>query len=315
MSNAVQRPYGLLAGTEMYGHEMLMSTTISSVVQISPPDAVSRRGASWTGMAAEIVQANRRGRINFHFRAPVHMLAVYERGVRHDGGIYVDRIAQSTPRNCGRKMVFVPAGCDYYEWQEPRTLPRIAYFYLDPVRLASEMGASRMSMTPRPFFEDAALWNTALKLVALMDRGGSENRRYGEALCTVLAHELVRLHAGSRGAGARIPGGLAGWQKAKVVAYIAEHLAAQIPLATLAQLVHLSPSYFCRIFKRSFGMPPQQYQIAQRIERAKMLLTAHAASVTDISFTVGYSETSAFCTAFRRVTGLTPSAYRMSLTY
>jgi AraC family transcriptional regulator len=62
-------------------------------------------------------------------------------------------------------------------------------------------------------------------------------------------------------------------------------------------------------------MPPQQYQIAQRIERAKMLLTAHAASVTDISFTVGYSETSAFCTAFRRVTGLTPSAYRMSLTY
>ena len=67
---------GLLAGTEMYGHEMPMSTTISSVVQISPPDAVSRRGVSWTGMAGEIVQANRRGRINFQFCAPVHMLAV-----------------------------------------------------------------------------------------------------------------------------------------------------------------------------------------------------------------------------------------------
>jgi AraC family transcriptional regulator len=107
-------------------------------------------------------------------------------------------------------MVFVPAGCEYYEWQEPRTLPRIAYFYLDPVRLASEMGASRMSMTPRLFFEDAALWNTTLKLIALMDSGGSENRRYGEALCIVLAHELVRLHADRRGAGARITGGLAG---------------------------------------------------------------------------------------------------------
>ncbi len=48
----------------------------------------------------------------------------------------------------------------------------------------------------------------------------------------------------------------------------------------------------------------------QRIERAKTLLAKHAASVTDVSLTVGYNDTSAFCTAFRRVTGLTPSAYR-----
>jgi len=32
--------------------------------------------------------------------------------------------------------------------------------------------------------------------------------------------------------------------------------------------------------------------------------------VTDVSLTVGYNDTSAFCTAFRRITGLTPSAYR-----
>jgi AraC family transcriptional regulator len=283
---------------------------MSSIVQFSPAEAVSRRIASWRTATCEIIEANRRGRIKARFRAPVHMLVVYEHGVRHDGHIYVDRLAQSAPRYCRRKMVFVPAGCDYYEWQEPRTLLRIGYFYLDPVRLASEIGVSGMSMTPRLFFEDAALWDTALKLIALMESGGSEKRRYGEALCAVLVHELVRLHANDRHAGARMTEGLARWQKAKAIAYIREHLAAQIPLATLAQLVHLSPSHFCRAFKRSFGMPPRRYQIAQRIERAKTLLTAHAASVTDISFTVGYSETSAFSTAFRRVTGLTPSAYR-----
>jgi AraC family transcriptional regulator len=60
-------------------------------------------------------------------------------------------------------------------------------------------------------------------------------------------------------------------------------------------------------------MPPQRYQLAQRVERAKALLQKHAASVTDVGLAVGYNDASAFCTAFRRLTGLTPSAYRRGL--
>src|SRR5277367_5856646 len=113
------------------GHEMLMSTTIFSLVQVSPPDAVSRRGVSWTGMAGEIVQANRRGRINFHFRAPVHMLVMYERSVRYEGRTLIQGLPQSTLRDCSRKLVFVPAGHEYHDWHEPRTLPRVAFFYFN----------------------------------------------------------------------------------------------------------------------------------------------------------------------------------------
>jgi len=60
-------------------------------------------------------------------------------------------------------------------------------------------------------------------------------------------------------------------------------------------------------------MPPQRYHTAQRIERAKALLAKRGASVTDVGFSMGYSETSAFSAAFRRVTGLTPSTYRRSM--
>jgi AraC family transcriptional regulator len=281
-------------------------------VQFSPADAVSRRVASWGNVTCEIVHANRLGRIEGRLRAPVHMLAVYERGIRQDGGIHVDGLAQSTLRDCRRKMVFVPAGSDYYEWQEPRTLPRTAYFYLDAALLASEWDLSRVSIAPRVFFEDGALWDTALKLIALIENSRPQNGRYADALCVVLVHELTQLNAEYQSADAHVQRGLAAWQRERVASYIAEHLAAPIPLATLAQLVRLSPSYFCRAFRLSFGMPPQRYQIAQRIERAKTLLARHAASVTDIGLTVGYNESSAFSTAFRRVTGLTPSAYRMS---
>jgi AraC family transcriptional regulator len=35
--------------------------------------------------------------------------------------------------------------------------------------------------------------------------------------------------------------------------------------------------------------------------------------VTDVGLTVGYSDASAFCTAFRRATGLSPTAYRRNI--
>jgi AraC family transcriptional regulator len=241
------------------------------------------------------------------------MLAVYERVVRQEGSTFIEGLPESTLQDCSRKLVFVPAGHEYHNWQEPRTLSRVVLFYFDPSRLAISPEPSSLSLAPRLFFEDVALWDTALKLATLIENSDSYSRLYIEALWVVLAHELVRLTTGKRCAEAHVNGGLAAWQRRKVAAYIEEHISEPISLAALAQLVRLSPSYFCRAFSQSFGMPPQRYHISQRIERAKTLLAKRAATVTDVGLTVGYSEASAFSTAFRRVTGLTPSTYRRSL--
>jgi AraC family transcriptional regulator len=288
--------------------------TADPLVQVSPSDAVSRRTASWPGMEVEIVQAGRRGRIDYRFCASVPMLAVYERGVRHAGCTLIAGLPASTLQDCSRKLVFVPAGHEYHDWHEPRTLSRVVFFYLDPARLAisSAMGLPNLPLAPRLFFEDGALMETALKLAALIENGGSD-QAYLEALGVVLTHELVRVNAGGQIPAARINGGLAAWQRRKAVAYIEEHVAEPISLAALAGLAGLSSCHFCRAFRQSFGMPPQRYQLSQRIERAKLLLAKRSASVTDVGHAVGYNDTSAFCTAFRRLTGLTPRAYRRSL--
>jgi AraC-like DNA-binding protein len=294
-------------------HQPAATPVIDPMVQISPSEAVTRRGVRWPGMAGEVVQANRRGRINFRFCAPLHMLVMYERGVRQEGGTSVQGLPQSTLRDCGRKLILVPAGHEYHDWHEPRTLPRMTFFYFNPARLANVPGLhfSSTSFAPRIFFEDGALWDTALKLRTLIDDGGSD-RLYIQALGLVLAHELVRLNTRLHCAKAAVYGGLAAWQRRKAIDHIEEHLAESISLATLAQLVRLSPNYFCRSFSQSLGMPPQRYHAARRIERAKMLLAQPGSSITDVGLTVGYSETSAFSTAFRRISGLTPSAYRRS---
>jgi AraC family transcriptional regulator len=308
--------------TEKHGHlntaRKLARQTVhlaaDQVMQVAPANAVTRRSARLPGMTVEIVQANRRGRIDYRYRASMHMLVVHDRGARHDGCTAVQGLPQSKLQDCSRKLVFVPAGHEYHDWHEPRTLSRAVFFYFDPTRLSmgAELGSSSSSLAPRLFFEDGALLETALKLAALIEGGGSDHR-YAEALGVVLTHELTRMNISPDRALSPISGGLAAWQRRKAVAYIEERLAESISLVALAQLVGLSACYFCRAFRQSFGMPPQRYQLTKRVERAKALLAKHAASVTDVGLSVGYNDASAFCTAFRRVTGLTPSGYRRNL--
>src|SRR5262249_670244 len=283
-------------------------------VGIFPSDAVTRRRLAWDGMAIEVVHVIGHDKVEFRFRAPVHVLVAYEEGVRENGETLREGLPRSTLRDVKCKLAFVPAGHEYREWQEPRTRSRIVYFYFDPAKMPIDpaAGAADRPLAPRLFFEDKALWDTAVKLGRLIE-GGSEDRHYCEALGAVLAHELVRRSAGTRRVEPPARGGLAACQQRIVSAYIEEHIAEQIPLATLAHRVRLSPYHFCRAFKRSFGMPPYRYHNARRIDHAKTLLARPTCSVTEIALTVGFSETSSFTAAFRKATGSTPTAYRRSL--
>src|SRR3954467_14223614 len=88
-----------------------------AAVEIFPSNAVSRRAVTWNGMTAEIVQATTRNKIELHFRAPVHLLVVCERGIRRNGETFVEGLPRSALRDQTRKLTFVPAGHDYFEWQ------------------------------------------------------------------------------------------------------------------------------------------------------------------------------------------------------
>ena len=285
------------------------------VVKISPPDSVERQTVTWNGVAAESVRSTSQDRMEYRFHAPVHLLAVCEQGVRRDGETFVDGLPRSSLRDLTRKLTFAPAGHAYHEWQEARTLTSLMYFYVDPAKLQIhfEFDIAGISFAPRLLFEDTTLWDTALKLKRSVENPTPENRLYSEALGVVLVHELVRLNRGMPRVEPQTRGGLATWHQRIIAGYIEEHLADQISLATLAQLVSLSPYHFCRAFKHSFGVPPHRYHTNRRIEHAKMLLAKPAVSVTDIGLTVGFSETSSFSAAFRKATGLTPTGYRRSL--
>lgn len=284
-------------------------------VDILPHRAVTRSRLQWDGAAVEFVQAATSERIEFRFRSTMHLLAAYETGVRRNGESCVDGVPRSTLRNVANKLTFVPAGCEYREWHDPQVPIAVTYFYFDPaeLRIGSGEGVDDAALAPRLFFDDATIWSTIAKLRQAIDAPEPASRAYLEALGVVLIHELGRLDRATPRAGAPVRGGLAAWQQRIVSAYVEEHLAEQIPLATLARLVRLSTFHFCRAFKQSFGVPPHRYHTGRRIERAKSMLAERRHSVTEVGLSLGFSETSSFTAVFRKITGQTPSRYHRAL--
>ena len=293
-------------------HNQYSSDRTTATVRISSSDTVTRRTVVCRGVTVEIIQALRPDRIECCFCAPVHLLVLYEQGVRGDGETFVQGLRRSTLRDLRNKLTFVPAGHAYRESHDLRGLSRLAYFYFDPLKTPLQ-GNAGSAPAPRMYFENAAVWDAAHKLISSIDSASEDNHLYREALGVVLAHELERMDSAKLPVQAPFRGGLAAWQQRVAATYIEEHLAEQISLKTLARLVRLSPYHFCRAFKQSFGLPPNRYHTSRRMELAKILLAKPPASVTEVGLTLGFSQTSSFSAAFRRATGLTPTSYHRSL--
>jgi AraC family transcriptional regulator len=95
-----------------------------------------------------------------------------------------------------------------------------------------------------------------------------------------------------------------------VIEYIESNLHRNITLSEVANLVELTPRYFCAAFKEATGRPPHQFQIERRVERAKALLHDPNVSLIDVALTVGFSSQSHLNDYFRRIVGVTPARYR-----
>jgi AraC-like DNA-binding protein len=84
--------------------------------------------------------------------------------------------------------------------------------------------------------------------------------------------------------------------------------AEQVSLQELADATGLSQFHLLRVFGRSLGLPPHQYQTHLRLARARALLRAGEPS-SQVAAAVGFADQSHFVRAFRRAHGLTPGAF------
>jgi len=96
---------------------------------------------------------------------------------------------------------------------------------------------------------------------------------------------------------------------------IEQHIARQQSLdnQALADLFHLSASHFHCLFQRQFGMTPQAYVMARRLERVKRLLMTTSLSLSVIAEETGFADASSLSRAYKRHFGTTPGKARRLL--
>jgi AraC family transcriptional regulator len=142
--------------------------------------------------------------------------------------------------------------------------------------------------------------------------GGPGGRLCAESLANVLVIQLIRQMSSRQGLNDVIhgvSGRLARPALREIEEYIHAHLHQNIALADLAQVAHLSEFHFARLFKQTTGLPPHQFVIHQRIDRAKQLIAEGKLSFGQIAFEVGFSDQSQLNRHFKRIVGVTPKRF------
>jgi AraC family transcriptional regulator len=86
-----------------------------------------------------------------------------------------------------------------------------------------------------------------------------------------------------------------------------------LSLAAVARHVGVHPVHLARTFRRVHQITFSGYVRQVRIEFARRELAASGASLGDIAAAAGFCDQSHFSRLFKRHTGLTPAAYRLSL--
>ncbi|APG95697.1 AraC family transcriptional regulator [Sinorhizobium americanum] len=101
-----------------------------------------------------------------------------------------------------------------------------------------------------------------------------------------------------------------------VIDHIMANLEKPLPVEELARVSGLSRAHFSRVFAASEGMPPAEFVLQKRLQRAVKLLTKTAdLPVKEVAILSGFDDPNYFAKVFRRVFGASPTEFRTTGMY
>jgi AraC-like DNA-binding protein len=214
--------------------------------------------------------------------------------LRHD-----PRFAPPQARNALHSMSLLPASATVFLHAE-----RMQYLRLLTITLPTPAQPAQRAHAPATCFFDPVLQRLAELLLTAMSDSEHLCGSLLEALQQRLEQIESRLHESAQS------GALAAWQVRKVGELLQRQLETQVSLQTLADCVGLSRAHFCRAFRAAVGMPPHQWHLQMRVDRAKELMLARRLSLSAIALSVGFADQAHFSRVFRRTVGTTPGCWQ-----
>jgi len=264
---------------------------------------------SWSWFSAEIVRIQPT-ELEFRVKGDDAAYLALHDAVRSDGETSINGGSRSTLTDVRDKLTFAPIGSSVEGWNcfKGRVSSVFAVHLAPPT---SDHDANDISnVPPSLYFENTKLKATLQKLQSVLDGSGINDRAYAETLGLLLLWEIRHAADPQFSQLKPIRGGLTALQLRRIKEFVDVHISKGIGISELARLVGLSQFHFIRAFKHSVGLSPYQYVLSERISVAKELLSQRDRSIADVALAVGFSDASQLSRVFRKLVGVTPTAFR-----
>ena len=171
----------------------------------------------------------------------------------------------------------------------------------------NESGQSeQFQLIPHFATPDPLVLQIGLAIKNALQHNPSGSRLYAETMVNALAVHLLQHYSARKPKIKQYLNGLSKRQLNLIIEYIQNHLDRDLGLKELAFLLHMSPHYFCHLFKQSMRMTPHQYVIQTRVNRAKELLLTGKYSIAQVALMVGFANQSHLNRHFKKLLGVTP---------
>jgi AraC family transcriptional regulator len=167
-----------------------------------------------------------------------------------------------------------------------------------------------LSFQNRWAFEDKQLRLLLMEMEREMEEDWSMGQIYGDLLGMSLSLALVKKYGHVALPRPLAQGGLPRARLLRVLDYINDNSHADVRLSDLAGVAETSLFHFARLFRECMGVPPHQYLMQQRIEKAKLLLRTPRHNVNQVASATGFANASHFAKVFRRIVGVSPTDWK-----
>jgi AraC family transcriptional regulator len=170
-----------------------------------------------------------------------------------------------------------------------------------------------LQLEPHDTLDDPVL-RRFIEVLLLEKRGGFPGGSlFLDSMATALATYLSDTYSPAPARSSRSTGGMAPAALRRVIEFMNANLTSSLRLGDLAREAGLSAAHLLRSFRQSTGKTPHQYLLDRRVERAQALMREPRNSLADVALSTGFANQHHLSRVFRRIRGVTPSAYRQSL--
>jgi AraC family transcriptional regulator len=268
------------------------------------------RWRAWDGVLADVwsVVCHEGASGQYVSKAPRLFVVLENQGVGRFAIRQSER-QQPASRSAGAfRMSYIPAGMPIWSEAENTGFLRHLDLHFDIEALSRRFaGAIDMEKLaePRLMFSDERIAALAQAIAAECLNDDPLHDLYGDGLAAALFADLFKIGQVKT----RKRSQLSPRQLRRVVDFIEANCLRPIRLGELAELCGLSETYFSHAFKASTGMPPHQWQMQARIDKARELMCRKSVSLTSVASATGFSDQAHFTRVFKRFTGVTPAAW------